>query len=298
MLTLKEIFKLTNYCVQYYLYNNYPKIYLTDNQWVDYLNNKININFFPPIKVSTCHIMMTRDNILSQLLLVSINYNIYRFKHILKSFNKGIDIVFSTNRLLYLNLIQLMLYNYKINENDYQPVNKINTLIINEKTLNSCLYHLSSLYNHEIKCFDRRMLEQQVPLSKFIISLLQHNINIGYSEYNSGMYIRDNNSIVNRKINSLLWTLYNRGLASNNIDNNLLYNLVQLDSKLLLHYTDYIDNIYNYLKIKTFQRKDILYIDQRILEYLYKYFNFSLQQKEHIKYFLDKINSLLLLNDL
>lgn len=296
-LTPVKVFKLVNYCVQYYLHNNYPQIYFTDKQWIDYLNSKIDINF-PRVKVSTTQIFFNKESIISHGLLVSLNFDIYRFKQILKSVNKGLDIEFAISRTLYVFLLELMLYNYIPNDNDYIPVNKINMLIINKQVLNACLYHLSQLYDKRNHRFKYEYFCQQAPIKIFIIELLRHNINIKHDKYISGMYIAENKLKADRQINSLLWDLYNLALNSNYISDDLLYNLVKLDKQLNVHYTDYIDNIYHYLESYVFNNNNYLFIDIKTLEYLYYYFNFSPTQKKHIQYFLDKVNSLILLNDL
>ena len=296
-LTPAKVFKLVNYCVQYYLHNNYPQIYFADKQWIDYLNGKIDINF-PRVKVSTTQTFFNKESIISHGLLISLNFNIYRFKRILKSVNKGLDIEFAISRTLYVFLPELMLYDYIPNDNDYIPVNKINMLIINKQVLNACLYHLSQLYDRSNHRFKYEYFCQQTPIKIFIIELLKHNINIGYNKYISGMYIAKNKSAIDRQINSLLWDLYNLALNSNYVSDDLLYTLVQLDKQLKIHYTDYINNIYYYLESYVFNNNNYLFIDIKTLEYLYYYFNFSPTQKKHIQYFLDKVNSLILLNDL
>lgn len=296
-LTPAKVFKLVNYCVQYYLHNNYPQIYFADKQWIDYLNSNIDINF-PQVKVGTTQIFINKEFMISQWLLISLNFDIYKFKRILKSVNKGLDIDFSINRTLYIFLPKLMLYDYIPNNNDYIPVDKINTLIIHRQVLNACLYHLSQLYDKHNHRFKYEYFCQQAPIKNFIVELLRHNINIKYDKYISGMYIAKNKSNIDRHINSLLWNLYNLALNSNYINDNLLYTLVQLDKQLNVHYTDYIDNIYHYLESYVFNNDNYLFIDIKTLEYLYYYFNFSPTQKEQIQYFLDKVNSLILLNDI
>jgi len=296
-LTPAKVFKLVNYCVQYYLHNNYSQIYFTDKQWIDYLNEDNNINF-PRVKVSTTQISFNKESIISHGLLISLNFNIYRFKRILKSINKGLDIEFAISRTLYVFLPELMLYNYIPNDNDYMPINKINTLIIHRQILNACLYHLSQLYDMHNHQFKYEYFCQRFPIKKFIIELLKHNINIKYDKYISGIYITKNKSKTDRQINSLLWNLYNLALNSNYVSDDLLYNLVYLDKQLNVHYTDYIDNIYYYLELHVFNNNNYLFIDIKTLKYLYDYFNFSPVQKKYIQYFLDKVNSLILLNDI
>ena len=146
MLKSTEIFKLVNYCIQYYLHINNPQIYLTDSQLINLINNNDNDNdYYQKIKINIKIIYIDLDTLLSQWLLVLINFNLCRFKRILKTINNDLNIHFSINKILYTDLIKNMLYDYIPNDKDYLPINKINTLIINPQVLNSCLYHLYKL---------------------------------------------------------------------------------------------------------------------------------------------------------
>ena len=79
----KQLFKLYNYCIQYYLYNNYPLIYLTDEQWIDIINKRKKFPY--SIILAGISIIRTYDlaSIVKDFLLISINYNPQRFKNIL-----------------------------------------------------------------------------------------------------------------------------------------------------------------------------------------------------------------------
>ena len=297
----KTIFKLTNYCVQFYLHKNYPEIYLTDTQWIDYLVNK---NYkFPDIKVSTNRIIINNDFILNQLLLMSLNYNIYRFKYILKHINIFIPIHFSLNKLLYIDLIKFMLYTYRISEDDKIPIDKINMVLIHNQSLNACLYHLIKHYDLLYNKFNYDIFNQQFHLNKFIIVLLKHYININYTHYCTNVYITNNSSHEKKRINELILTLFNKALENNNINDDLLFSYIDLHDKIKQQkiLTPYVKHIYAYLEKKYLYTNVInneIILIYKFIQQLRDRLNFSEEQKFNINYFLNRVDSHLLLSNL
>ena len=293
-MTKKEIFKLTNYCVQYYLHNNYPSFYLTDTEWIQYLNKASHI-CLPDIYVGTMKVFSGRTMTINQLLLVSINFNLHRFKKIIKQVQVPIIINFSLNSVLYTDLIALMLLDYEPSESDKVNINKINFNIIDNSILKQCLYHLSALYDYKDNKFDYNFFDMDYSVKKFIIALLEYYSNYDYYHVND--YI---DFAISTKISHLLFIIFNNALRVNNITDDLICSYFQLCKKLNIYDNKYLNNIFSFFKKYYLNNKidtEIILMSGIIHNY-YDYFNFSAEQKQKLEFFFEKIKATQLLNNL
>lgn len=294
MLTKKEIFKLANYCVQYYLHNNYPSFYLTDTEWIQYLNKASHI-CLPDIYVNMIKVFSVRTNVINQMLLVSINFNLHKFKKIIKQVQVPIIIKFSLNTVLYIDLIKLMLLSYKPSESDKVNINKINFNIIDNSILNQCLYHLSSLYDYKNSKFNYNFFNMDYSVKKFIMALLEYYTNYNYYHVND--YI---NFATSTKISHLLFIIFNNALRVNNITDDLICSYFQLCKKLNIYDSKYLNNIFSFFKKHYLYNKidTGIILMSGIIHNYYNYFNFSAEQKQELEFFFKKIKANQLLNNL
>ena len=282
-------FKLVNYCIQYYLHNNYSFIYLTDEQWIqliidDIYRKKFFANAYKPIKIGKSTLSVTENNYLSSLLLVSLNYNITRFKYILCRINKYIYCYFYLNNLLFIELILQLLKTYKYNNYDYIPLKNIKFSIINDKYYRACLYELFFLLSDKDV-----LLDLQFNKEVFIKALLQHYIRIDYKYFTgSNFNISDDFGINNLKLK-----LFHKALEAGNINDKLLLHYTRLIQYLHINTSPYINVIYEYIYKNYIKTNDInvLYM----IKILYNALDFNKQQKNIIEKYINTINAKMLL---
>lgn len=289
----KNLFKLYKYCVNFYCHKYHKDIYLTDEEWIDIFSSKKQYNKFLH-NIKKKDIFVSSTNYVDDCFFLSINYDINRFKRILKLLQKK-DILYEFDIVEYIiDLPVTFLTNQcDMNENDLLKLVKSNEqhlyiyeqvrIILNKYDYNAAYFY----YGKFIKAYIDYL--QNFKLCDRIINELYHKfftLRIDYKQYK--LY----NDILACTFNDLFIKMLNDNIVSTNT-------LISFAENLNMFFSIKVNNqcvnkiynhIYNHYINKALTPYNI-YFTLVSMSKLYELLDFTKEQKKVLNDFIIKVKA-------
>jgi len=315
----KNLFKLYKYCINFYCHRYHNDIYLTNNEWLKIFSSKKYYNQLQK-KIQKKDIFLSSTNYVDDCFFLSINYDINRFKQILK--------LLQDNNIFYeFNITECIIqFPVSLSFNKFIVAAADCKMSINEKELLQLIKNNNNIYNQEYIYNQAKVIldyhdyyTAYFYYGKFLKAYVQYmqNIRAPYKSINRAynqFFSLQNNYKQYKLDNDMLSYLFNNlfidVLANNTIPTTIMLSLTRLIINFAENLNIYfaininkqcITNIYNYI-YKNYITQPLtpynMYFTMSSINKLNELLNFNKEQKKNIKNFINEVQAKYLLMQL
>lgn len=304
-----NLFKLYKYCINFYCHEYHKDIYLTDNEWLKVFSSK---KYYSQLrkKLKTKDIFLSSIDYIDDCFFLSINYNVNRFKRILKLLqDNNIFYEFNIATCIIQLPFSLLLNKTTASADSNVPINEKELLQLIKDNSTEYLYNMARIilaqndyhivynfyYGKFLKAYIQYM--QNVPATYTAINMAYRDLfslKLNYKQY------KLDNDMLSKVFNDLFIQILSDKFAMSRFMPSIMTNFAE---NLNIYFArninqQCINNIYNYIH-KNYIMQPLtpynIYFTMTGLSKLYKLLNFNDEQKKVLNDFFIKVKAQYLL---